>query len=89
MMVVFLNCEDIVITDLTFANSPSWTIRTGYCDDVRIRGVTIRDNLMIPNSDGIHVRLGSRRSTCCLTFEFSCWIISLPEKLKAFIIYTI
>lgn len=54
MMVVFLNCENVKIQDVTFRDSPEWTIRLGQCDNVQVRGITILNNLMIPNSDGIH-----------------------------------
>lgn len=54
MMVVLLNCENVKIQDITFRDSPEWTIRLGQCDNVQIRGITILNNLLIPNSDGIH-----------------------------------
>jgi hypothetical protein len=55
MLVVLVDCEDVVIRDVTLADSPNWTLRVATCDDVSIRGVTIRNNQMVPNSDGIHV----------------------------------
>lgn len=54
MMVVFLSCENIKIKDITFRDSPEWTIRFGECDNVLVDGISIDNNLMIPNSDGIH-----------------------------------
>ncbi len=54
MMVVLLNCENVKIQDATFRDSPEWTIRLGQCDNVQVRAITILNNLMIPNSDGIH-----------------------------------
>ncbi|MFO7958360.1 MAG: glycosyl hydrolase family 28 protein [Candidatus Brocadiia bacterium] len=55
MLVVLVDCENIVISDITLADSPNWTLRVATCDDVSIRGITIRNNQMVPNSDGIHV----------------------------------
>jgi polygalacturonase len=54
MMVVLLQCEQVAIKDLTFTDSPEWCFRVADCDDVIVSGISIRNNLMIPNSDGIH-----------------------------------
>jgi len=54
MMVVFLQCEQVAIKDVTFKDSPSWTFRIADCDDVLVSGISIYNNLMVPNSDGIH-----------------------------------
>jgi hypothetical protein len=54
MMVVILSSENVRIKDVTFKDSPEWTIRFGECDDVWVDGISIYNNLMIPNSDGIH-----------------------------------
>jgi polygalacturonase len=54
MMVVILSSENIKIRDVTFKDSPEWTIRFGECDGVYVDGISIYNNLMIPNSDGIH-----------------------------------
>jgi polygalacturonase len=54
MMVVLLSCESIIMRDVTLKDSPSWTVRFGECDNVLVDGISIYNNLMIPNSDGIH-----------------------------------
>ena len=54
MMVVILSSENVKIRDVTFKDSPEWTIRFGECDNVLVEGISIYNNLMIPNSDGIH-----------------------------------
>ena len=54
MMIVFMQCEDASISDVSIRDSPEWTIRIADCDDVRISGISLINNLMIPNSDGIH-----------------------------------
>ena len=55
MMVVILQSENVQIRNLTFQDSPSWTFRIGDCDGVRISGISILNNLLVPNSDGIHL----------------------------------
>ena len=54
MMVVLLRCSNVTIRDVYFVDSPSWTIRIGDCENVAINGITILNDLRIPNSDGIH-----------------------------------
>ncbi|MFO7670498.1 MAG: glycosyl hydrolase family 28 protein [Bacteroidales bacterium] len=54
MMVVLLQCEQVSVKDVTFRDSPEWCFRIADCDDVRVTGISILNNLMVPNSDGIH-----------------------------------
>ena len=54
MMVVLLQCEQVAIKDVTFRDSPEWCFRIADCDDVLVTGISIHNNLMVPNSDGIH-----------------------------------
>jgi len=54
MLLVILKCENVLLSDVTFRDAPSWTIRLGDCDNVAVRGINIMNNLLIPNSDGIH-----------------------------------
>jgi len=54
MMLALLRCENVIIRDITFRDSPSWTMRIGDCDGVLVHGISIQNNLLIPNSDGIH-----------------------------------
>jgi hypothetical protein len=54
MLVVLLRCENVLIENVTFRDSPSWTFRIGDCDRVNVRGIKIDNNLLVPNSDGVH-----------------------------------
>ena len=54
MMVLFLQCEQVAIKNVTFRDSPEWTFRIADCDDVIVSGISIHNNLLVPNSDGIH-----------------------------------
>lgn len=54
MMIVLEQCEQIDIKNITLKDSPVWTIRIADCDDVLVTGISIKNNLLIPNSDGIH-----------------------------------
>ncbi|MFO8006860.1 MAG: glycosyl hydrolase family 28 protein [Candidatus Brocadiia bacterium] len=59
MLIVLVDCENVAVRNVTLADSPVWTMRIGSCDDVRVSGITIRNNLAVANSDGVHVT-GSR-----------------------------
>ncbi|KAI3904363.1 hypothetical protein MKW92_024769 [Papaver armeniacum] len=52
-LVELMNSRNILISNLTFRNSPFWTIHPVYCSDVVIKGMTILAPLNSPNTDGI------------------------------------
>lgn len=43
------------ITDIRIEDSALWTLRLSRCDDVVVRGITIDNDLRMPNSDGIDI----------------------------------
>ena len=55
MTIVFFHCTKVSLTGITILDTPSWATRFGYCEDVHIDGITILNNILIPNSDGIHL----------------------------------
>eukprot|EP00249_Psilotum_nudum_P015018 c25122_g1_i1 orf=212-1654(+) len=52
-LVELINSKDIVISNLTFLNSPFWNIHPVYCSNVFIQNVTILAPWDSPNTDGI------------------------------------
>lgn len=50
----FIDCTDVLVEDVTFRNSPMWTLHPLRCSRVVIRGVTIRNPGDSPNTDGIN-----------------------------------
>ncbi|XP_058089778.1 probable polygalacturonase [Magnolia sinica] len=52
-LVEFMNSHNILISNLTFLNSPFWTIHPVFCSNVVIKEVTILAPLNSPNTDGI------------------------------------
>ena len=54
MTIVFFNCTKVSITGITIKDTPFWATRFGYCDDLLIQGITILNNPLVPNNDGIH-----------------------------------
>ncbi len=47
--------HDIRIEGVTVRNAPAWTIHPKNCDDVKIRGISLLNNLRAINSDGIDI----------------------------------
>lgn len=54
VMILFERCENIHLRDLSLKDSPYWTVRIGDCDNIAISGISILNNPLIPNNDGIH-----------------------------------
>ncbi len=54
LLVTLLKCENIHLKDVLLKDAPEWTIRIGDCSEVDVNGITIENNPVIPNNDGIH-----------------------------------
>jgi len=91
-MVYLCESEDIRLTDLDLINSTYWSCFVHGCENVTIRGLRIRNNLHIPNGDGIDID-ASRRvvvSDCiirtqddCITFRCDNGVFShLKDRTK-------
>ncbi|KAJ6740964.1 PECTIN LYASE-RELATED [Salix purpurea] len=52
-LVELMNSNNILIANLTFCNSPFWTIHPVYCSNVVVKDMTILAPLKAPNTDGI------------------------------------
>ncbi|MCH8474768.1 MAG: right-handed parallel beta-helix repeat-containing protein [Opitutales bacterium] len=58
----FRNCRNLRLEKITICNSPGWTVHTFLCEQVWIDGVTIRNNMHGPNTDGLDIN-GCRHVT--------------------------
>lgn len=54
-MVIFSNCVNVKLSDFECVDAPYWTFLIVHCDRVTVRGVSIDNNLLIPNSDGLDI----------------------------------
>lgn len=54
-MFEFLNSTGIRIENINIRNAPCWTVHVKNCEDVKIRGCSIVNNLRAANSDGIDI----------------------------------
>jgi hypothetical protein len=52
-LICFYRCQDILIRDIHIVDAPYWTIWPFGCDRVRIHGITIENDRLTPNGDGI------------------------------------
>jgi polygalacturonase len=50
---LFRNCRDVALRDLTIRDSDFWTLHFLRCDRLRLRGLSILNNFYHTNSDGI------------------------------------
>lgn len=55
MTIGFYHCTRVKLKDFKLLDTPIWAIRLAYCEDGNVSGLTILNNLMVPNSDGIHM----------------------------------
>ncbi|GAB1483239.1 glycoside hydrolase family 28 protein [Treponema sp.] len=51
----FHDCTDVLLENISVANSPFWTIHPVYCDRLTISNVRVRNPLDAPNTDGIDI----------------------------------
>ncbi|AWI10234.1 glycoside hydrolase family 28 protein [Ereboglobus luteus] len=54
-MLEFLNSTGVRLENITIRNAPCWTVHVKNCEDVKIRGCSIVNNLRVINSDGIGI----------------------------------
>ncbi|MBQ6246308.1 MAG: glycoside hydrolase family 28 protein [Kiritimatiellae bacterium] len=55
VLVSLRECSRVLIEDCTFQNSPCWNLHPLYCQDVVIRGITVRNPHYSANGDGIDI----------------------------------
>ncbi|MFQ6034360.1 MAG: glycoside hydrolase family 28 protein [Sedimentisphaerales bacterium] len=53
-MIRFIQCRNVMVSDVTIKNSPMWVQHYLACDDVRISGITVRSHVN-RNNDGINI----------------------------------
>jgi polygalacturonase len=54
-MVIFSNCKNVKVRDVSLLNSPFWTLHFADCDNVEVTGIRLWSGLLVPNADGIDV----------------------------------
>jgi polygalacturonase len=54
-MLEFINCQRLKITGIHVENAPGWTLRTVNSDNIEIRGISINNPTVGPNTDGLDI----------------------------------
>ncbi len=54
-MIIFSNCRQVTLKDFSVVDAPYWTFLIVHCDRVTVTGISIDNNLLIPNSDGLDI----------------------------------
>jgi polygalacturonase len=54
-LVQFLNCRQVNIEGVRLLNSPFWTLHPVFCEDLRIKGISVSNPPDAPNTDGIDI----------------------------------
>ncbi len=52
-MIILINTKNVLLRDVTLRNAPNWTLHLANCEDAVVTGVHIKNNLLLPNNDGI------------------------------------
>jgi len=52
-MIIFSNCTNVRVQDVTIKNSPFWTLHLADCNGVVLTTIRILNNVLVANSDGI------------------------------------
>lgn len=84
MTLVFFHCTDVKLTGITIEDTPVWAIRFGYCEGVLVDGISILNNPLIPNSDGIHCTASRniRIANCKIVAGDDCIILTGFDKIE-------
>jgi polygalacturonase len=54
-MIIFSNCINVALKDFEVVDAPYWTFLIVHCDRVNVTGISVNNNLLIPNSDGLDI----------------------------------
>ena len=55
VLVLFVECKDVTIRDITVLDAPNWCIHLACCKYALLTGLNVRCSLVVPNADAIDV----------------------------------
>jgi len=58
-MVIFAQCQNVRLTDVSLLRSPFWTLHFSDCDAVLVSSIRLWSSLLAPNADGIDITSSS------------------------------
>ncbi len=65
VMITFANCTNVSLRDVTIRDSHNWTINIGHCRNVVVSAVTVLNNLLLPNNDGLDISAENAHISDC------------------------
>ena len=85
-MIVLVGCRRVQLTDFRIQDAPTWTIHTIGCEDVLIDGITIDNNLLVPNCDGIDIDRCRRVrvANCAIRAGDDCLILKTSRNFTSY-----
>ncbi len=54
-LILFVDCEQIRVEDVTIVGSPNWCLHLAGCRYANLRGLFVRNSMLIPNADCIDI----------------------------------
>lgn len=85
-MIILVSCRQVKLHGFRIHDAPTWTIHPIDCEDLWIEGITIDNNLLIPNNDGIdidHCRR-VRVANCAITAGDDCIVLKTSRNFMQF-----
>ena len=73
-VLTLIDCDDLIIRDITIRDGAYWTVHLIGCDNVLIDGISLLNNLKIRNGDGIDIDHSRkvRVANCYITSGDDC-----------------
>ncbi len=59
VLFVALHVKGLTIKDIHVLDSPNWTIKIGCSSHIRVKGLDVRNNMLIPNNDALDISTSS------------------------------
>ena len=75
MFIQILESKNVLIEGITLNNSPCWTVHPVWCEDVIVRGVTIENPTVSPNTDGVNIE------SCNRALVEDCTIVTTGDDM--------
>jgi len=54
-LLMFIDCENIRVDGIEIVRAPNWCLHLALCDHVRLTGLLVANNLLVPNAGAIDV----------------------------------
>lgn len=71
--VFLIDCENVTIRDVKISDAAYWTVRLSGCRNVLVDAITIANDLLLPNNDGIDI------DTCQRVRIANCDIVAADD----------